>query len=76
MDTAAERYALKVASAAAASGSQLAGVYLHGSAALGGFDARRSDGDVLVVCDGPMTSVQQSAVAETARPAGPAGRAG
>jgi streptomycin 3"-adenylyltransferase len=65
MDTAPERYALKVASAtAAASGSQLAGVYLHGSAVLGGFDARRSDVDVLVVCDGPMTSAQQSAVAE------------
>ena len=60
-----ERYALKVASAAAAvSGSQLAGVYLHGSAVLGGFDARRSDVDVLVVCDGPMTSAQQSAAAE------------
>ena len=54
MDTAPERYALKVASAtAAASDSQLAGVYLHGSAVLGGFDARRSDVDVLVVCDGP-----------------------
>ncbi|HEY8045087.1 MAG TPA: aminoglycoside adenylyltransferase domain-containing protein [Streptosporangiaceae bacterium] len=64
MDPAPERYALKVASAtAAAFGAPLAGVYLHGSAVLGGFDARRSDVDVLVVCDGPMTSVQQSAVA-------------
>jgi Domain of unknown function (DUF4111) len=60
-----ERYALRVASAtAAASGSQLAGVYLHGSAVLGGFDARRSDVDILVVNDGPMTSAQQRAVAE------------
>ena len=58
-------YALKVASAtAAASGSQLAGVYLHGSAVLGGFDARRSDVDILAVRDGPMTSAQQRAVAE------------
>ena len=65
METVSERYALEVASAtAAASGSRLAGVYLHGSAVLGGFDARRSDVDVLVVCDGPMTSAQQSAVAE------------
>ena len=63
MDTAPELYALKVASATAvASGSQLAGVYLHGSAVLGGFEARRSDVDVLVVCDSPMTSAQQSAV--------------
>lgn len=65
MDTASERYALNVASATAAvSGSQLAGAYLHGSAVLGGFDARRSDIDILVVCDGPMTPAQQSAVAE------------
>jgi hypothetical protein len=65
MDTGPERYALKVASATAAvSGSQLVGVYLHGSAVLGGFDARRSDVDILVVCDGPMTSTQQSAAAE------------
>lgn len=64
MDMAAERYALDVASATAAVfGSKLAGVYLHGSAVLGGFDARRSDVDVLVVCDGPMTAAQQRAVA-------------
>jgi predicted nucleotidyltransferase len=31
-------------------GSRLVGVYLHGSAVLGGFDVRRSDVDVLVVC--------------------------
>jgi hypothetical protein len=65
MKTDLERYALRVASAtAAASGSQLAGVYLHGSAVLGGFDARRSDVDILVVNEGPMTSAQQQAVAE------------
>jgi hypothetical protein len=65
MDTAPERYALNVASATAAvSGLRLAGAYLHGSAVLGGFNARRSDVDVLAVCDGPMTAAQQSAVAE------------
>jgi Domain of unknown function (DUF4111) len=65
METEPDCYALKVASAtAAASGSQLAGVYLHGSAVLGGFDARRSDVDILAVCDGPMTSAQQRAVAD------------
>jgi hypothetical protein len=65
MDTAPERYARNVAAAAAAIfGSRLVGVYLHGSAVLGGFDARRSDVDVLVVCEGPMTAAQQSATAE------------
>lgn len=64
-DMAPERYALNVASATAAvAGLQLAGAYLHGSAVLGGFNARRSDVDVLAVCDGPMTAAQQSAVAE------------
>jgi hypothetical protein len=65
MDTGPEHYTLKVASAmAAVSGLRLAGVYLHGSAVLGGFDARRSDVDVLVVCEHPMTSAQQTAAAE------------
>jgi len=65
MDSAAERYALKVASATAAvPGLPLAGAYLHGSAVLGGFDARRSDVDILVVCGGPVTPAQQSAAAE------------
>jgi hypothetical protein len=64
MDPHSERYALDVAAATAGLlGSQLTGVYLHGSAVLGGFDARRSDIDVLAVSDGPMTPAQQSAVA-------------
>jgi hypothetical protein len=64
MDARSERYALDVASAIADSlGSLLAGVYLHGSAVLGGFDARRSDVDILAVSDGPMTRAQQSAAA-------------
>ena len=65
IDAATERYTLDVASAmAGVLGSQLAGVYLHGSAVLVGFDARRSDVDILVVCDGPMTAAQQAAAAE------------
>jgi hypothetical protein len=64
MDTLSERYALKVAAALAdLLGSQLAGVYLHGSAVLGGFDLRRSDIDILAVCHGPMEPAQQSAAA-------------
>lgn len=65
MDERSERYALDVASAIARLlGAPLTGVYLHGSAVLGGFDARRSDIDVLAVSERPMTSAQQSAVVE------------
>jgi hypothetical protein len=65
MDTLSERYARDAASALAALlGSQLVGAYLHGSAVLGGFDARRSDVDLLAVTDGPMTAAQQAAVAD------------
>lgn len=65
MDEALEGYMLGVASAMeAVLGSRLTGVYLHGSAVLGGFDVSRSDVDVLVVCDEPMTAVQQQAAAE------------
>ena len=64
MDRLSERYARKVASALAGLlGPRVAGVYLHGSAVLGGFDARRSDIDMLAVVTGPMTSAQQSSVA-------------
>jgi hypothetical protein len=59
-----------------ASGGRLQAAYLHGSAVLGGFDARRSDVDVLVVSAGPMTAAQQSAVAAALseeRLPGPAG---
>jgi len=65
MDTDSERYALDVASAiAGVLGPQLTGVYLHGSGVLGGFDARRSDVDVLAVSEGRMTAAQLPAVAE------------
>lgn len=64
MDRVPEAYARDVASAAASVlGSRLVGAYLHGSAVLGGFDARRSDVDVLVVCDGPVPPAQRTATA-------------
>jgi hypothetical protein len=66
MDAALGRYPLDVAAALAeACGPRLVGVYLHGSAVLGGFDARRSDVDVLAVCHGPMTAARRSAAAAT-----------
>lgn len=65
MDASTEHYALRIASAVRATlGSRLVGVYLHGSAVLGGFDAHRSDVDILVVCDGPITAAQRSVTAE------------
>jgi hypothetical protein len=65
MDAILEHYASNVASAMAATlGSRLVGVYLHGSAVLGGFDTRRSDVDILVVCESRMTTIEQSAAAE------------
>ncbi len=64
MDAASQEYSVKAAAEMArVLGSQLAGVYLHGSGVLGGFDARRSDLDVLAVCERPMTVAEQSAVA-------------
>jgi len=57
MDAELERYPLAVASSMAAGfGPQLTGVYLHVSAVLGGFDARRSDIGILVVCATPMSA--------------------
>ncbi|MFI0417983.1 aminoglycoside adenylyltransferase domain-containing protein [Spongiactinospora sp. 9N601] len=68
MDVMLERYAGQVASAMAAGlGGRLVGVYLHGSAVLGGFDARRSDVDILVVSEGSMTAAERSAAAEALR---------
>ncbi|WP_030454041.1 nucleotidyltransferase domain-containing protein [Herbidospora cretacea] len=65
MDLLSGRYTRDVASAmAAVIGSRLVGVYLHGSAVLGGFDARRSDIDVLIVCEHPMTADERAAAAE------------
>ena len=59
--------ALQMASAVAARlrealGSNLAAIYLHGSAVLGGFDPSVSDLDVLVVCDDPLSDAEADAV--------------
>ncbi|WJR35246.1 DUF4111 domain-containing protein [Mycobacteroides immunogenum] len=68
MDAKTNAYARRVAAEmASVFGAQLVGVYLHGSAVLGGFDPRRSDVDIVVVCENVMTAVQQSAVAERLR---------
>ncbi|RNI20454.1 nucleotidyltransferase domain-containing protein [Flexivirga caeni] len=48
--------AVRVADACVANVHDLVGVYLHGSAALGGF-TRSSDLDILVVADGSVTGV-------------------
>ncbi len=64
MDARSERYATDVGAAlAGVLGPGLTGAYLHGSAVLGGFDARRSDIDILAVTEGAMTAAQQSAAA-------------
>jgi hypothetical protein len=44
-------------------GAGLVGCYVHGSAVLGGYDVRRSDLDVLVVCRQPMSPGEQGALA-------------
>lgn len=41
------------------------GIYLHGSAVLGGYNSDRSDLDVLVVVPKPMTEAQRAATAKT-----------
>lgn len=64
MDARTERYAADVGAALAeVLGPDLIGAYLHGSAVLGGFDARRSDVDVLAVSRAAMTAAQQAAAA-------------
>jgi predicted nucleotidyltransferase len=40
------------------------GVYLHGSAVLGGFHPDRSDLDVLVVCDRPLSADQRAGLCQ------------
>lgn len=40
----------------------LTGIYLHGSAVLGGYDAWHSDLDVLVVVPNPITEAQREAI--------------
>lgn len=66
VDGATQLYAEAVASRSAEIlGSGLAGVYVHGSAVLGGFVPSRSDVDVLVVCEGALTDVQKAAFAQS-----------
>lgn len=51
--------------------AELVGVYLHGSAALGGFDAGSSDVDVLAVVGGAATEARQRKLGEALAAAGP-----
>lgn len=44
-------------------GSRLEGLYLHGSAAMGGWDATRSDVDLLAVCATPLERAEKDSVA-------------
>lgn len=65
MATGVERYVRDIAATAdALFDGHLVGTYVHGSVTLGGFDVRRSDVDVLVVVDGPVSAAQQVAAAE------------
>ena len=65
MDPSAASYLLSLtASARAILGEASVGVYPHGSLMLGGWRADRSDVDVLVVVDRPLTSAEQSLLAD------------
>lgn len=52
-------------------GPALVGTYLHGSAVLGGFDARRSDLDVLAVCRRPTEPDVRAPLGELLAASGP-----
>ncbi|MER5617431.1 aminoglycoside adenylyltransferase domain-containing protein [Streptomyces sp. NPDC002215] len=58
------RYVTEVSAALAGVRPDLVGVYLHGSAVLGGFHAARSDVDVLAVVAEPGTKADQQAMGE------------
>lgn len=45
-------------------GAKLVGVYVHGSAAMGGFNPRVSDLDYLALIDEPLTIVERASLAE------------
>lgn len=63
IDSQAHRCALAASAVLAeALGDQLVGVYLHGSAVLGGFRWDRSDLDVLVLVNAPLTDGEVSAL--------------
>jgi predicted nucleotidyltransferase len=66
VDRTTQRYAESVARIAAeVLGTRLVGVYVHGSAALGGFDPARSDVDVLVVSERALSHRQKVALARS-----------
>ena len=65
MDSASEDYVHNVARELFASfkdPSNLLGVYLHGSAVLGGYNVKTSDIDILAVCKQSMTIAEKDAV--------------
>ncbi|KAJ6781986.1 hypothetical protein PWT90_01272 [Aphanocladium album] len=65
MDSSSEKYLQELSQVISkALTGNLTGIFLHGSAVLGGYDARRSDLDVLVVVPSPITERQRAAVAE------------
>ncbi|TQW00491.1 hypothetical protein V2A60_001570 [Cordyceps javanica] len=65
MDAASEEYLQRLSdSVSRALEGNLTGIYLHGSAVLGGFDPRQSDLDVLVVVSRRMTATQSAAVVD------------
>lgn len=66
MDPASERYVAAVGEVLINRlGLRLVGAYLHGSGVLGGFDARRSDVDVLVVTSGPISDEETAGVVQS-----------
>ncbi|KAJ3476041.1 hypothetical protein NLG97_g9258 [Lecanicillium saksenae] len=65
MDSSSEAYLQKLSqNVSNALKGSLTGIFLHGSAVLGGYDARQSDLDVLVVVPNPITDSQRTAVTE------------
>ncbi|MFI7012376.1 aminoglycoside adenylyltransferase domain-containing protein [Streptomyces sp. NPDC050145] len=56
------RYVTEVASVLSGARRDLVGVYVHGSAVLGGFRSERSDVDVLAVVAGPSGEAEQRAL--------------
>lgn len=68
MDAASEIYLQKLSKKISHTlNGNLTGIYLHGSAVLGGYDVHRSDLDVLVVVPRPITEGQRTELAETLR---------
>jgi len=69
MDTRSAAYIQTVAARTAdLLGQALVGVYLHGSAVLGGFIPRRSDIDLLVVTTGPLDNDLRQQVCQALAP--------